>query len=545
MLRSLLLNKHPTAFFVTLLLIIHMLYAGLLAGPGMFHTHDGELHTARIGAYSTAFKELHIPPRWAGYLNYGYGTPALIFHYPFPGYIGSVFHGLGFTFRDSYKLILFISFTVSAVGFFLWMKTFFSPPVSFAASLFYGLAPYRFLDLYVRGAQGELFAFVFIPFIFFFIEQVRQNRNILPVVSGGITYALLILSHNIFSLVFSPVFVLYAFIRVRERKHGLILFGLLLLIGLVCSAFFWIPALAEQRYTLSTMLIGKKYMDHFVTLQMLFTSSWGFGPDVNIEGGLSPQIGLLHSLIAIAGIVLCVKEKKLRWLYAGATVFLLISVFLSTSYSSLLWTRIPLLSMFEFPWRFTAISGISVAIISALLLQKVNRIYVTYGLALVLLVTSIQFVKTSGFERKPDSYYLSYEGSTDFGAATPVWTAGDPFTYPRHPVETIGEGTVTNYRKESARHSFDITAAEDVTIIDNTLYFPGWKVFVDGVKTPIEFQNVNHRGLITFAVPSGSHSIDVVFTESPVRFVSDLISATGIIAIILLLVWYRFHRKKI
>jgi uncharacterized membrane protein YfhO len=83
--------------------------------------------------------------------------------------------------------------------------------------------------------------------------------------------------------------------------------------------------------------------------------------------------------------------------------------------------------------------------------------------------------------------------------------------------------------------------------LDNTIYFPGWQVLVDGQKTPIEFQDMNHRGFITFSVPKGMHNIEVVFRESAVRLFSDMISLFSIIGIFLIFVfrfYFSFIRKR-
>ena len=70
--------------------------------------------------------------------------------------------------------------------------------------------------------------------------------------------------------------------------------------------------------------------------------------------------------------------------------------------------------------------------------------------------------------------------------------------------------------------------------MDNTVYFPGWQVEVDGNKAPIQFQDPNYRGLITFNVPKGMHNIEVIFGESPVRVVSNYLSLLGLVAVVIL-----------
>lgn len=527
------IKENPNIYLIGILLLIHVVYARLLFHPGMHKTHDGELHTARIAAYNKAFSDLHIPPRWAGFLNYGYGTP-LVFHYPLPNYIGSALHVIGISYELSFKMLLGISFVVASVGFYLWMTTFFPTEISLTSAIAYGLAPYKFLDLYVRGAVGELFAFVFIPFILFFIEKVRKKKFIYIYIAG-ITYAMLIISHSIFSLIATPVLLLYSLWRLRENEQGFNNAIAIILIGLTVSAFFWIPALAEQKYTNSDVFIGSKYTSHFVRPLSLVFSEWGYGPDVNSPGGLSPQIGIVLILLAAGGLIVRVKETSMKWLYYGAVTLFFLSVFFSTQYSSIFWSILPFISKFEFPWRFTAFSSFSAAIIGAFALNSMKNKYLPWIFILLLLISGNQFVKVSGYESKNDTLYESFEGSTDFGAATPVWTAGDPSDYPEKPIVIFGEdGEITNFIKSSARQSFTVQVNKEATVLANTLYFPGWKAFVDGKKTPIEFQNQLHRGLITFTVPSGKHSVDIVFTESPVRFLSNVISSAALIALTLL-----------
>ena len=57
-----------------------------------------------------------------------------------------------------------------------------------------------------------------------------------------------------------------------------------------------------------------------------------------------------------------------------------------------------------------------------------------------------------------------------------------------------------------------------------TFYFPGWRVYVDGVKTSIEFQDPNSRGLITYNVSKGEHNVKIVFEDTKVRLLGKILS---------------------
>src|SRR3989338_998222 len=72
---------------------------------GMFLSHDGQDHVVRIANFYQSLSEGNLIPRWAANLNWGYGHPILMFLYPLPSYLASLFHGIGFSFVMSVKLI--------------------------------------------------------------------------------------------------------------------------------------------------------------------------------------------------------------------------------------------------------------------------------------------------------------------------------------------------------------------------------------------------------------------------------------------------------
>ena len=85
-----------------------------------------------------------------------------------------------------------------------------------------------------------------------------------------------------------------------------------------------------------------------------------------------------------------------------------------------------------------------------------------------------------------------------------------------------------------------------LSILDNTSYFPGWTVKVDNTTVPVQFQDVNHRGLLEFSVPSGKHNVVIEFNESKVRLIADIISAFALgILVVLIIFRQRINKLKI
>lgn len=525
---------------LVVLVVILLLFLTNLFIPGFYQSHDGEIHLARFAAYYKSFLDGQLLPRWAADLNYGYGSPLFIFFYPLPGYLGSLLHFIGFSFENSFKILMIFAFVLAPISLYAFVVKFFPKEIAFSSALLYGLLPYHFLNLYVRGDIGEMLGLIFIPLVFLFIYKMVEKPNFSALLLGSFSYALLMLSHNGLTLMFTPIFLIYAFFYKGDKRSFLLSLSVLGL-GLLLTTFFWLPALYESRY-INKGLFTNTFKEHFPTLNQLIYSPWGFGTDVGKPGGLSPQIGPLHVLVVVLAHALFrkiqTKNNFLFWLFS-----FWIGVFFSSSVSSSLWERIGLLQNFQFPWRFTALSGLSSVMIASFVLYTVKVKKFLFAIMFLLIIASFPLTRVNGFTTREESYYFSFNGTPyHHGEATTIWTAGDPGEIPKYPIEVIqGKGDVKNVKRKSNAHTFVVNADTTVKILDNTIYFPGWQVFVDGKKVPIEFQDMNYRGLITFAVPQGINKVEVIFGESPIRLFADGVS----LAALLLVAGVIAIRKKI
>lgn len=516
---------------IAVLIFAHAIFLFPFLKPGIPLSHDGDGHLARIGSYYKAFQDGQIPPRWAGDLNFRFGTPVFIFNYPLPYYIATFLHRVGLNLGDSFKLILSISFILSGIGFFLWLSQLVRKEAAFVGAMLFGLAPYHFLNVFVRGAFGETVGLAIVPFVFWQIEKIRNDNKILDVLIAGMLYGLLILVHNGMSLMFSPVFLLYYLIRAKN-KYILRSFFAFFLIGILASSYFWLPAIVESRYVAVDSAFRDMYRQHFPPLSYLIYSGWGFSPDVNSQNGLSPQVGIALFIFVLIGIIHFFKYKDK---FIGFWLFIFfVAIFLTTSLSDIVWRNILVLRLLEFPWRLTALSSLAGAVIAAYTISKIKNKKIIYCILIAILISSLFYIKTNAQNKKDDKYYYSFTGSTVYRrATTTIWTGEDPFKIPKNAIEMIaGNGKINNFIRKSNLHSFTLTAESNVKILDNTFYFPGWQVMVDGKKVPIEFQDINHRGLITFTVPEGIHNIRVVFRESAIRLFSDILSLFSITIIL-------------
>jgi len=524
-----------------LIIIFGLVYLLPFYRSEFYVSHDGENIIAKSAATHKAISDFQVPPRWAGDMNYEYGTPVLSFAYPLSNYLISAFYSIGINFETAYKILIGSLFIISGTAFYLYLNLLFKKEVSFAGAMLYMLAPYHFLDLYVRGHVGEMMAIAISPIVIYFLEKNLAKPNFSYIIFGALFYGILILSHNILGLLLTGVFVAYLLLF-SKSFYNFFKSIPIFLIGLSLSSFFWIPALFEGKYINSKLFVGNYFLDHFIKIENLIYAPWGFGANINEMGGLAPQIGVIPAVLVIAALFGLKFKKKRKPILFWSTI-LFVSLFFTNEISSPIWSKIHTLEQFQFPWRFIAIASFAAAVLGAYALSLIKKNFLIYLIVGLMLISSIGFMQVVGFIKKPDSFYLNYPGTGAYhGESTTIWTEGDASEHPAFPLEIIaGRGEISDYARKSNIHKFKVVANSDLVIRDNTVYYPGWRALVDGQEVPIQFQDPNHRGIITFPVGKGKHDIEVKFSETTIRLFTDIVSAFTLVILLALFL----YRKKI
>lgn len=528
--------------------LLLLLLLGYVAVLNLFHsglpiTHDGQDHVARIANFYQNLAQGNMIPRWAPNLNWGYGHPILMFLYPLPSYFTSLFHFIGFSLIDSTKIVFGSAFILSGITMFIWARNFLPQHAAFFSAVLYMFAPYRFVDLYVRGALGEHVAFVFPPLILYFLLKLSKQYSYWLILGGSMSLAGLILSHNAISLMFLPIVILYAIFllwSVKGKKLLMHQYTSILVVGLGLSAFFWIPAFFEGKYTLRDIVTAGDYRQRFVLLKDLIYSAWSFG----INGQFSVQVGILHWIFLLTSPVLLFwKQKKKEKIFAlSLIIYTFLAIFIMLPISDFIWNRVVILQNFQFPWRFLVITVFTTSVLGALVVSKIP----TKVQMLAVLISSIlalflskDYWHAQGYLQKPENFFTSvYSSTTDTGESAPIWSVRFMEKRAKAPVEVIsGEALVRPLQRNATRHTYQVYAKDTASFRENTLYFPGWKVLVDSKMVDIKFQDPNNRGLITFSVNSGKHVVEVIFEETKLRLFSNLISAFSLILLLGYNVW--------
>lgn len=543
--------------------LIVVICIGLLPVLPLFHeglpiTHDGQDHVARIANFYLNLSEGNIIPRWAANLNWGYGHPILMFLYPVPSYLASFFHFLGFSLVDSVKIVFGLSYILSGVTMYFFVRNAFSEKAGILSAVLYMYAPYRFVDFYVRGAIGEHVAFIFIPLILYCAYKLAKSSSPIFLLFGGTSIFCLLLSHNALALMFLPIIISYMSLLVIASKQKAMLavsYTLFLLIGFGLSSFFVMPAFFEGKYTLRDIVTGKgEYKTGFVNFIQFVIPSWSYGGNLN----LSKQIGLVQIGAIIVASVIFFKSHMKRniSLYALFSVAIFMSLILMTSYSNFVWEKITILQKFQFPWRLLSVVVLAAAILPAFAFPYKNK-KISKGAILYLsvmcafsIILYYPYYQTRGYLIKDERFYSQvYKSTTDTGESSPIWSVRFMEGEAVKSAEVIeGSGKIIQEKRKTTQHDYTVQSQTDkVRIRENTLYFPNWEVYVDGKKTNIEFQDRLNRGLITYWVPMGEHRVSIQFKDTKLRMVANLLSiltfGTIFIAAVVYGIW-RFMKKS-
>jgi len=533
----------PVALIViSILPLMAFFRAGLPLG------HDAQDHVVRIANFYSALSEGIIVPRWAGNLNWGYGHPVLMFLYPLSSYTASLFHFIGFSFVDATKAVFILAYIASLLSMYLWMSTVWGKRAGVIGALLYGFAPYRFVDMYVRMAIGEHMAFVFPPLIMYFFYKLSLPKNKDPGTKNYIgiglsfSFAAFILSHNAIVIMFLPVFALYGiylFFTEAKKSLSFILYLLsFIMLGFGLSAFFWVPAFFEGKYTLREIVTAGEAMYRFVPWTWFIYSPWNYGGTATLTKSLGiPQwIGITSAII----LMWKTRDKKLRWFLSGSCLLLVASLFIMTPSSEIIWKNITLLQNFQFPWRFLSVSVFFCAVLGGIgvafgiqdgkfKIRTKNILFVACCICIVLITIPMWHPKD--YLIHDESFYSGiYSGTTDTGESSPIWTTRFMEHTAPNPMEVIsGEALIESKKRMSTFHEYHVTAKTRAELLENTLFFPGWQIRVDGIRAGIQYQDPNHRGLMTFWIDEGEHTVQVKYADTKLRTSANYISIGSII----------------
>ena len=525
--------------------------------PGISSKHDALMGIYRVMELERSLQHGVLFPRLGLDLNFTYSAPLFQFYPPLASYIALLFSRLGLGLVEASKAVFALSSLVGGLGAFAYarwlLRRRLAALVAGGATIF---APYLLTVAYERGAMAEGLALALTPWVFLAIHHIVEEDGAGWIWVSSVLVALLVLAHNITALFVLAAVMVFAVIlawRGQRIKRLPCLLGAFAL-GLGLSAFYWLPALAETRFTQmeTTMFSGPlAATNNLTTLRSLVQPAIVF----DYWGPLRFHLALWQAVLGGAALLLLpFQAPRVRLPLALLAAIWLVAMVLQLTLARPFWELVPLVASIQFPWRLLGVASFCVAMLigSAFLWRPLQGRLGAVAAAVLFVgiiiageralqpdlanprypFTSSQINLTDLFERGMEGYALfsDYQPetqrvpSTELALPRPADATNlAPLTATPH-VQVLVEKPFYFELKVQSDASFPLRL--------HRIFFPGWQATVDGQPVPVE--PAGQHGLVSADVPAGEHDVVIRYAGTPLQQVAAVISLASLIALVVL-----------
>lgn len=533
--------------------ILALVGMGPLFVPGYWKTHDGHHQVIRLMHFHRGLADGQFPVRWAGSALCGYGYPLFVFTYRLPFWLAEAWYLLSGSLTGSIKATVVGTFLASGLTMYWFAHLLTASRVAACtAAILYLWAPYRFLDVYVRGALGEAVAFTFVPLLYGCLYRMAHDtaRRRRWSIGAAIAAACLVLSHMMIVALFAIPVALWWVHLWREADDQPRFVGASLHAGAVAlslTAYYWLPAALEKSYTQFAGRLGDYYADHFLEFSQLVRSPWGFGFDqvgarfdeMSFELGAAQWVVVLASATLLAALAWRRRERDTQRLLAVLLATFAASVYFALPQGGWLYEVLRHAVVVDLPWKWLSVSVFCIATLVAVVLTQLRerpRLQASVAALLVALALygNRDHVRVGGRDGSPDvAYWTNQSTSNDYGEYTPV--GFDPDTCSADAPTFVllsgaGDTELLDRRSNAVEFIADVTSPVAV-IAAKTLWYPGWRAQIDGSPAPLG----RDGGRITVRVSRGHHVIELSFGETGSRRVADAASLAAMLYVVVAL----------
>ena len=324
------------------------------------------------------------------------------------------------------------------------------------------------------------------------------------------------------------------------------------ILGIGLSAYYLLPAAAYRGLT--QKLNPNYFTDHFVTLRQLIYSPWGYAFSMKgVENdGMSFQVGIAQWLVVLI-VIPALSWNLYRYLYRfrvkpgmawealSLILIFFLSIFLMTEKSMPVWNWWKSFINIDMPWRFllmttfsaSALAGIVIKVLKGPAFRSRAGPLLTAILLLGLAVyTNRNHLRVNEYFDYPDTRLETYSGTSNSdNEYRPKWDDGGIVNsiLPEASISK-GNGELKVVNSKSNLLELAVEAKEEIRLDVNILYFPGWKIFVDGKEN--KFKYTGEKGIIRVDLGKGYHMVEARFSEPGIAVIGDLVSIGSLLVLI-------------
>jgi hypothetical protein len=489
-------------------------------------------------------------PRWAMDFNFAYGAPLLQYRAPLVHYLIPGFHWAGLGWINAARAVASLALFLSGAGMYVYARWLFADRrAALASATAYLFAPYILANIHERGALSEAAALAVLPWLAWAAHRALEEKGALWLWLTALLTALLVLAHNIVAFVAVPFLLgLLGVLAWRERgwRSLAAVIGAMTL-GLGMSAVYWAPALFERDHA----KIAENMLQDFgqwlasagqVVQRSLTFDYWGLDRF---------RLALWQAVVALAAALLLAFGPRHRALLIGLLVLTVGAILvLQLDAAKSFWESAPLVRFVQFSWRLIGLAAFCVALTAGYLMTGTRLTGpagwgAVAGLAAWIAVAGLAQLGPASYphteaitdaditlqelSERGRSYFTIFNDFMPVGVALspPELLEPRPESDPRRePMGTVPEVVVREDRPNSL--GLRVNASEPFTIRFHKFYYPGWQVVADGRDLPTRAEGA--LGLVTADLPAGAYEATIVFRQTPLRRVADVVTVASWLA---------------
>lgn len=561
--------RNPLLTFALLAVIalasLQPLFYGMAQGK-MLMTDDGNLHLYRVIAldYGLTYDD-SLYPRYISALALGYGAPLFNFFSPFAYFLPRTLHTFGFDFLSAWYVAMMAYVLAGMWGIYRLTAHWATHTGALIAATSFAYAPYILFDTITRGTLTEVAALACLPHVMAQFSALSKYPSLRRWVWATATFTLFIPIHNIVTVHGTLLLGGYALFLVwhAPRAHRRNTFLALLMsgiMGILLSAFFWVPALLETaQVQINAVTQGINSLD--VTQHLRPLSEVLAPPTTTDTSQLNFAMPITLSLaslaIAVLGLGLGIWQKRLLGVLGFMGLATLMSLFMNLPPSAPIWQTVPLLNYTQYAWRVLGVGSITLAVLAGvgggLMLQAIPTqrlsamVFTGFMLAIILYslpwlyrpyanleATTILDAQAYEYERgelalSSFSEYLPiwHEGGLDFATMQARWQAGYPIQRVNDTLTTVNVSSIAWHGTSAQMH---ISAPQAGVLVLDWLYMPNWQATLNGQPIPITASE--SMGLLKLEIPAGEHLLDIRLVASPLQTLGTGISFMALLTLL-------------
>ena len=537
----------PLAFFLLLSVLIVLPFFWLGTASG----HDFEFHAASWLDVASQWKDGILFPRWAAWMNHGFGEPRYIFYPPLSWILGAALTLLPLNAAVPILYIVLVQTFAGLAAYFL-LRNLTTQRAALLGAACYVINPNALLMTYIRSDFAEQLACAFFPLL---LLPALRLSDLLDDASPRASIALFAIPYAAVWLSNAPAAVIASysmallFVSAALYQHScrpLFRGAAGIALGLGLTSFYLVPAAYEQRW----VNIGQALSSGLLPSQnFLFTAI--DDPEHTWFNWIASICAL--SLILLLGLAALTSRRfartanpspRNRQLALALLIMGSAATVLTLRFTLPLWTYLPKLRFVQFLWRWMSMIALVTACFVAFAMER-RRAWLWFA-ALLLLGTSFACFQVTNTWWDQDEM-PTMRDALDTGHGFDGTDEYDPLgdDHADLPADTLLATVLSTDSADTtapaAHLQFLRWTAEDKQVLVDTsssarvalrlLNYPAWRVEVNG-KT-ITPERADDGDQMVMPVNAGKSDIRIEFTRTPDRKIGNAISeAAALLAVI-------------